>query len=191
MRQANVHDKLLNAALKCFLAQGYKGTTIEDIAGTARVFKGSFYNHFKSKEALAIEVVNRYEHDVTASLSLHGPPSPLQRLRKHFESLAAVFEESDYRHGCLMNNFSAEISHTGKPLRRALDEAYIRWFSANAEVIRQAQAEKEINAGYHAEQLSRFLCNSWEGATNYMKVIRSRKPLNDFFEVTLSSNLLK
>jgi AcrR family transcriptional regulator len=31
--------------------QGYKGTTIEDIAGTARVFKGSFYNHFKSKEA--------------------------------------------------------------------------------------------------------------------------------------------
>jgi TetR/AcrR family transcriptional repressor of nem operon len=119
MRQVNVHDKLLNAAFKCFIAQGYKGTTIEDIAGTARVFKGSFYNHFKSKEALAIEVVNRYEHGVTASLSLQGPPSPLQRLRKHFESLAAVFEESDYRHGCLMNNFSAEISHTGKPLRRA------------------------------------------------------------------------
>jgi TetR/AcrR family transcriptional repressor of nem operon len=191
MRQVNVRDKLLNAAFKCFLVQGYKGTTIEDIAGTARVFKGSFYNHFRSKEALAIEVVKRYEHDVTASLSLQGPPSPLQLLRKHFESLAAVFEKSDYRHGCLMNNFSAEISHTGKPLRRALDEAYLRWFSANAEVIRQAQAEKEINAGYQAEQLSRFLCNSWEGATNYMKVIRSRKPLNDFFEVTLSSNLLK
>jgi TetR/AcrR family transcriptional repressor of nem operon len=191
MRQVNVRDKLLNAALKCFLAQGYKGTTIEDIADTARVFKGSFYNHFKSKEALAIEVVNRYEHDVTASLSLLGPPSPLQRLKKHFEFLATVFEENEYHHGCLMNNFSAEISHTGKPLRRALDEAYIRWFTANAEVVRQAQAEKEINASYHAEQLARFLCNSWEGATNYMKVIRNRKPLNDFFEVTLSSNLLK
>ncbi len=191
MRQANVHDKLLNAALKCFLAQGYKGTTIEDIADTARVFKGSFYNHFKSKEALAIEVVNRYEHDVTASLSLQGPPTPLQRLRKHFEFLATVFKENEYHHGCLMNNFSAEISHAGKPLRRALDEAYTRWFTANAEVIRQAQAEKEINASYHPEQLARYLCNSWEGATNYMKVIRSRKPLNDFFEVTLSSNLLK
>ena len=191
MRQANVHDKLLNAGLKCFLAQGYKGTTIEDIADTARVFKGSFYNHFKSKEALAIEAVNRYEHDVTASLSLLGPPSPLQRLRKHFEFLATVFKENEYHHGCLMNNFSAEISHTGKPLRRALDDAYIRWFTANAEVIRQAQAEKEINAGYHAEQLARFLCNSWEGAANYMKVIQSRKPLNDFFEMTLSSNLLR
>jgi hypothetical protein len=41
------------------------------------------------------------------------------------------------------------------------------------------------------EQLAHYLSNSWEGATNYMKVIRSRKPLNDFFEVTLSSNLLK
>jgi hypothetical protein len=60
----------------------------------------------------------------------------------------------------LMNNFSSEISHAGKPLRRAFDEAYIRWFTANAEVIRQAQAEKEINASYHPEQLARYLCNS-------------------------------
>jgi TetR/AcrR family transcriptional regulator, transcriptional repressor for nem operon len=191
MRQTNVREKLLSAAFECFRAKGYKGTTIEDIADAARVFKGSFYNHFKSKEVLAIEVVNRYEHDlVTASLSLQGPPSPLKRLRKHFESLAKMSEKDEYRHGCLMNNFSAEISDTGK-LRRALDQAYIRWFTANAEVIRQAQVKREINANYQADQLARFLCNSWEGATNYMKVVRSRKPLDDFFAITLSSNLLK
>ena len=191
MPRPSARDKLAAAALTCFHAKGYKGTSIEDIADAAGVFKGSFYNHFKSKEALAIQVVNQYEHEVTASLSLHGPPSPLRRLRRHFEHLASLHKANDYHHGCLLNNFSAEISHSGKPLRRALDEAYIRWFTANAEVIRQAQAEKEINPGYQPEQLARFLCNSWEGAANYLKVIRNPKPFEDFFEVILASSFLK
>jgi CHASE3 domain sensor protein len=44
---------------------------------------------------------------------------------------------------------------------------------------------------YEPEQLARFLGNSWEGATNYLKVIRSRKPLDDFLDLTLSTNFLK
>ena len=191
MPPLSVRDKLATAALACFHANGYKGTSIEDIAEAAGVFKGSFYNHFKSKEELALEVVVRYERSGTATLSLQGPPSPLTRLRKHFEFLASLHKANDYHHGCLLNNFSAEVSQAGKHLRRGLDEAYNRWFAAVAEVVRQAQAEKEINAKYEPEQLARFLCNSWEGATNYLKVIRNRKPLDDFFEVTLNSSFLK
>lgn len=190
MPRPSVRDKLASAALTCFHAKGYKGTSIEDIALAAGVFKGSFYNHFKSKEALAIEAVNRYEHDVTASLSLQGPPSPLRRLKKHFEFLASLHKLNDYSYGCLLSNFSAEISESGKPLRQALDEAYHRWFAAVAEVIRQAQTEREINARYQPAQLARFLCISLEGATNYMKVVRNRKPLDDFFEITFNSNFL-
>ena len=191
MPRPSVRDKLAAAALTCFHAKGYKGTSIEDIAEAAGVFKGSFYNHFKSKEALAIEVVNQYEHNDTASLLLEGPPSPLRRLQKHFQFLASLHKLNDYRYGCLLNNFSAEISESGKPLRRTLDEANLRWFTAVAEVIRQAQAEKEINVSYQPEQLARFLCNSLEGATSYLKVVRNRKPLDDFFEVALNSKFLK
>jgi TetR/AcrR family transcriptional regulator, transcriptional repressor for nem operon len=191
MPRPSVREKLAAAALTCFHAKGYKGTSIEDIADTAKVFKGSFYNHFKSKEALAIEVVDRYVNNVIATLSLEGPPSPLQRLRKHFELLASLHKKNDYHHGCLLGNFSAEISQAGTPLRLALNKAFLRWFAAVTEVIRQAQAEKEINVSYQPEQLARFLCNSLEGATSYLKVVRNRKPLDDFFEVALNSNFLK
>jgi TetR/AcrR family transcriptional repressor of nem operon len=61
MRQTNVREKLIAGGAECFHSQGYKGTTIEDIAEASGVFKGSFYNHFKSKEALAIEVIFQYE----------------------------------------------------------------------------------------------------------------------------------
>jgi len=191
MRQTNVRDKLIEAGTKCFHSQGYKGTTIEDIADTAGVFKGSFYNHFSSKEALAIEVITQYERKGTANLKLKGPPSPLRRLKNHFDYLASLHKANDYQHGCLLGNFSSEASHAGKYLRRSLDDAYHRWFAAMAEVIRQAQVEGEISTSYEPDQLARFLGNSWEGATNYLKVIRSRKPLDDFFDLTLTTNFLK
>jgi TetR/AcrR family transcriptional repressor of nem operon len=191
MRQTNVREKLIEGGTKCFHSQGYKGTTIEDIAKASGVFKGSFYNHFKSKEALAIEVITQYERKGTANLKLEGPPSPLRRLKDHFEYLASLHKANDYQHGCLLGNFSSEAAHAGKHVRRALDDAYHRWFAAMAEVIVQAQAEGQISKSYEPEQLARFLGNSWEGAANYLKVIRGRKPLDDFLELTLSTNFLK
>jgi TetR/AcrR family transcriptional repressor of nem operon len=187
MRRLNVQEKLLEAATKCFHQQGFKGTTIEDIAEAAGVLKGSFYNHFRSKEALAVLVVARYEDVINDNIALEGPPSALERLKKHFEWLASRSEEDDYRHGCLMSNFSVDIYTAGKPLRRAVGEAFDRWFKSVTVLVRQAQKEGSISAKDDPEVLARFLCNSWEGATNFSKVVRNRRPLDDFFSVILST----
>ena len=53
----SVRDKLIAAAVDAFHARGFRACTIEHIADRAKVLKGSFYNHFKSNEALAAEVV--------------------------------------------------------------------------------------------------------------------------------------
>ncbi len=84
-----------------------------------------------------------------------------------------------------MGNFSIDVSQAGEPLRVALDEAFQGWFAALAAVIRQAQDEGDIEASRNPEQLARYLINSWEGVTNYSKVVRSRLPLDDFFALAL------
>jgi TetR/AcrR family transcriptional regulator, transcriptional repressor for nem operon len=186
MARTSVRDKFVEAALKCFHEKGFKGTSIEDIAERAGAFEGSFYNHFESKEALAIAVVTVYGENTVSLLPLEGPPSAYRRLKNHFELHAADQKSVDYRNGCLMGNFSIDISQVGEPLRLALDEAFQRWFAAIATVIRQAQAEGNIDASQNPEQLARFLVNSWEGATNYSKVVRSHLPLEDFFALAFS-----
>jgi TetR/AcrR family transcriptional repressor of nem operon len=89
---------------------GYKSCTIEEIAAKAGVFRGSFYNHFKSKEMLAVEVIKHYVVEIVLPLlTFEGPPSAIERLREHFERISEV--QSDLRYpGCMMANFSAEIS---------------------------------------------------------------------------------
>jgi TetR/AcrR family transcriptional regulator, transcriptional repressor for nem operon len=69
-----VRDKLIAAAVEAFHAHGFNGCTIEEFAERAKAFKGSFYIHFKSKEALAVEVVQLYEKMLADSLSLRFLP---------------------------------------------------------------------------------------------------------------------
>jgi TetR/AcrR family transcriptional regulator, transcriptional repressor for nem operon len=47
--------RFLDAALHVIRAKGYSATRIEDICEAAGLTKGSFFHHFDSKEALALD----------------------------------------------------------------------------------------------------------------------------------------
>ena len=188
MPRPSVRDKLIAAAIDAFHARGYKGCTIEEIADRAEVFKGSFYNHFKSKEALAVEVVQNYEKMLADSLPLEDTESAMQRLRRHFDFLLGRYQKFGFR-GCLLGNLTTEVAEAGPTLRTALAGAFDRWCGRVAEVLRQAQAAGEIKKRHDPEQLARYLVNSWEGATTRLKIVKNRGPMDDFFALSFGSLL--
>jgi AcrR family transcriptional regulator len=54
-------NRILNQAMRIFLAKGYHGTSIEDITRAAKLTKGAFYWHFRSKEDLLKRIIEEYE----------------------------------------------------------------------------------------------------------------------------------
>ena len=46
--------------MKLFTEQGFAACSVQDITEAAGAPKGSFYNHYESKEALAAEIVTAY-----------------------------------------------------------------------------------------------------------------------------------
>ena len=52
LKQLERMEKIVWVAIECFLAQGFRGTKISDIAKNAQIGKGSIYNYFQSKDAL-------------------------------------------------------------------------------------------------------------------------------------------
>ena len=63
MARQNTREQIVQAGLKCLVEKGFNGVGVQDITTTAGVPKGSFYNHFESKEALGAEIVERYGAD--------------------------------------------------------------------------------------------------------------------------------
>ncbi len=59
-RAGEVEDRILEAALQVFIARGYEGASIDEIAEVARAGKPSIYARFTNKETLFREVVIRW-----------------------------------------------------------------------------------------------------------------------------------
>jgi AcrR family transcriptional regulator len=55
--EAPTELRLLDAAFELFLAQGYHGTSMRQVASRAGITPGSIYNHFDSKEALFVDLL--------------------------------------------------------------------------------------------------------------------------------------
>ena len=88
MGRPSAREEIVQAGLKCLVEKGFNAVGVQDITDTAGVPKGSFYNHFESKEALGVEIVERYGANQTRREILTDPSvPPLQRLRRHFDRI--------------------------------------------------------------------------------------------------------
>lgn len=190
MARPSVRGKLVEAALETFQQRGFNGSSVQDIVDEAGVPKGSFYNHFKTKESLALEVLGRYRALAPTELLKVVKKAPLKALRTYFEQLAKLNEKTDFKRGCLMGTFGNEMSDETPALRDAVDEGFKEWSRSIAEVLRAAQRDGSLNKKHDADRLGRFLLNAWEGSAGRAKVSGSRKSIDDFFAVTFDGLLI-
>ncbi len=91
---------LLDAAASRFARQGYRETTVREIAADVGMLPGSVYYHFPSKEHLLLEVyregVERLSARVDAAMDCAGN-DPWDRLERVLVAhLETVLDQSDY-----------------------------------------------------------------------------------------------
>jgi len=155
MVRPNVREKIVDAGLKVLIEKGFNGCGVQDITDAAGVPKGSFYNHFESKEALGAEVVERYGRDNPRRVALADTSIPaLQRLRAHFERLNETYTGARFGRGCLLGNFSAELADQSQLIRERLADLYLSWSTDIATVIAEAQADGSISTRTPAADLA-------------------------------------
>ena len=184
----DIPQRLVAAGLELFLGQGYNATGIQQIADLARVPKGSFYNHFDSKESFATVIVARYSEWMRRSwarMMLRAPVGPMASIRYVFAEMLAYHERSPRAVGCLVGNFAAEIAASSPACRKSLMDAQFAWRQRLSGLITAGQAAGEIRADIDASGLSALTWSAWEGALLAMKVEGSTRPLHESIELML------
>lgn len=66
---AERRSQLFTVALDLFAERGYRATTMDDVAEAAGVTKPLVYQHFSSKRALYLELVDSVAHELTAAIT--------------------------------------------------------------------------------------------------------------------------
>ena len=187
----NVREQLLDTGVQVLHERGFNATSVQDITEAAGVPKGSFYNHFESKEDLGAEVVLRYLESSNKTQAVLRDPklSPYARLRKYFEGLVQVAEKNEFCGGCLLGNFGAELSDQSEMIRVRVSKGFSTWSASIAGVIAEAQAQGQISKDLPASTLAAFVLNGWEGALIRARVDKSKAPLEQFVKVTFAKTL--
>src|ERR1700744_4165630 len=191
MTRPNTREQILEAGLKCLVEKGFNAVGVQDITDAAGVPKGSFYNHFESKEALGAEIVERYGADQTRrEILTDRTVPPLQRLRRHFERISDLYADSHFSRNCILGGFSAELANQSETIRESLHKLYRHWTKDIEATVAEAQAKGEVANKTKAADIAAFLLDSYEGALLRARVERSRKPFDRFMKVAFGQLLV-
>ncbi|AHF05558.1 hypothetical protein MARPU_11490 [Marichromatium purpuratum 984] len=163
--------RILETATALFHSHGYHTTGIDRIIATAEVSKGSFFYHFRNKEALASAVL---AHDLDEALSEFGladgrasEGEPRHALLALLAAMAARMSRPDAQgrpRGCLFGNLAAELSLEPGPLHQEVRAALERLRALIAELLRGAQQRQEIMTTEPPERLAGMILSLLEGA---------------------------
>jgi TetR/AcrR family transcriptional regulator, transcriptional repressor for nem operon len=189
----STRDSLIRVGMRMFHEAGYAATGIKEITDAAEVPKGSFYNHFESKEAFGKEVVDFYFGsglDVLRELLGNNSIPPLERLRTFFDARIRGFRANGYMRGCMMGNLSLEVADHSASIRGQLAVHFRTWSGLFETCIAEAQTTGAMRNRLPAPLLAQFLLNSWEGALLRMRVEKSDVPLKEFIQVVFGSLLI-
>lgn len=85
--------ELSKAARRLFVAKGYAGTTLDEVAGAAGVTKGAVYHHFSGKRDLFRAVYEQEQHSL-AEVSLAAYQRKRDPRQGFYEACRAFFEAS-------------------------------------------------------------------------------------------------
>ncbi|SER93412.1 transcriptional regulator, TetR family [Gracilibacillus ureilyticus] len=61
----NKKTEITQVALQLFAEKGFNETSVQEIANGAKISKGGFYNYFKSKQELMLDLIDEYQHKIT------------------------------------------------------------------------------------------------------------------------------
>jgi AcrR family transcriptional regulator len=83
IRKGRKFDQVLDGARSVFMADGYEGSSVDDIARAAGVSKATLYSYFPDKSLLFVEVATReclrQSREILDSIDMEKPPRDVLR----------------------------------------------------------------------------------------------------------------
>ncbi len=152
-KKEETRRKILEAAFKLFVDQGFGSTTVDQITEVADIGKGTFYNYFPSKEAALYEFMEdigrqRGEKIWAGILSLQDTR---QRLAKAFQTATSWFEEyPELLRVYVMDRFNTVINNPA-----AYNPNHLELFLV--EIIKKGQELGDIRDDIDPSQMVNYL----------------------------------
>ncbi len=156
-KQHKSRQKILDAAVRLIRINGYAATSVDDLCVEAGLTKGSFFHHFKDKEALGVAAAQHWTA-MTAPLfegaPYHGKETALERVLDYIDFRKSIIRGELAEFTCLAGTLAQEV-HTSHPaIARAAGASITDHAATLVEDIQVSMDESGKTFGFSAKSLA-------------------------------------
>jgi TetR/AcrR family transcriptional repressor of nem operon len=157
-----------------FNQQGYFGSSLSEIMQQTGLEKGGIYNHFKSKEQLALEAFD-YSYavlDQRIRAALAGKRHAIERLNAMLTYFQELVDDPPIAGGCPILNTAVEADDAEPALRDRARCAMDELRSTVRTIISKGIERGEVRPGVNVETWTSALIAALEGAVMLSKLYK-------------------
>jgi len=165
-------QRIVELAAPVFNRQGYVGASMRDLTGATGLEKGGIYNHFGSKEQLALEAYDYAFSRVADGLmrSQEGATDAVDRLDRMIREFAHYARKPAISGGCPIMNTAIESDDTHPELRDRARESMTRWHRLIGRIVKDGISAGTLRADTDPYALAALLTGSLEGGLMLAKL---------------------
>jgi TetR/AcrR family transcriptional repressor of nem operon len=159
-------ERILARSAQLFNRQGYSGSSLSDIMRETGLEKGGIYNHFSSKEQLALEAFD-YAYKLVQQRTrqaLSGKFNAIERLVAIVSVFQDEFEDPPVPGGCPILNTAIEADDADEMLRDRARAAMDDWRTTIHRIVNKGIDRQQIRPGVDADEVASILIATLEGA---------------------------
>lgn len=165
-------ERILERAAQLFSRQGYFGSSLADIMHETGLEKGGIYNHFDSKEQLALEAFD-YAYGLIqkrVQLALQDKKHAIDRLIALVEVFKSMIEKPIVVGGCPVLNTAIEADDAQPALRARAVGAMDIWRDTFHRIITKGIERQEVRVDVDADVVASLCISMLEGAIMLSKL---------------------
>ena len=167
----STQKKITNTAEELFWMQGYEGASLNDLVKKAGLSKGAFFHYYPNKQAITIEVLERYaQEQILGPLDKHLTTAhdPKTGLFAWLEESYGAYSQWDYKGGCMLGNFALELSDKDETMREQMKAIFLAWENLLVNAFRQPAKDGKLMM--EPRQFARLIISMYQGLMMTIKV---------------------
>jgi len=163
--------RIVERAAPVFNQRGYAGTSLSELVAATGLEKGGIYNHFGSKDELALAAFD-YAVELVAARNVEAQNGRvgLDRLVGLIESFASWVDDPVIPGGCPLMNTAIDSDDTHPELARRAKDAMNDWQRLIGVIVKDAKQRGELRADVDPYALATLVTGGLDGSLMLTKV---------------------
>lgn len=163
---------ILEKAANVFSVNGYAGTSLDDLMQATQLTKGGIYNHFGSKEALAVEALDYAIVEMQARFweYLTERRDTRARLLAVIKTFRSSIDDPRFAGGCILLNTAIEADDTNPALRDRARKGIDDWFYFINRTLTKGIELGDVRPNTNSETVASVMISTLEGGIMLSKL---------------------